>query len=199
MWPASTRDPLEQLSTADGAEADVIPLRSCWSTRIARPSCSATIQVDSIHCCAMLYSDRVPQRPAPESGLALYTCDSTSRLAPRIPSGESDRQQSSRTQPQREERRAPAPRPAHGRTPLWRRKPWPRSEESSASAPCSRPRGGHRRVRAVLWFGLLPQYAGALTSSRHRRVDHLGLLHEFGHAFVAYLGGDRSVRASTST
>jgi Zn-dependent protease len=50
---------------------------------------------------------------------------------------------------------------------------------------------------ALLWFGVLPNLTGALTIAFVTAGWITSVcVHEFGHAFVAYLGGDRSVRAS---
>jgi Zn-dependent protease len=50
---------------------------------------------------------------------------------------------------------------------------------------------------ALLWFGVFSAYVGLLTIIFVTAGWITSLcIHEFGHALVAYLGGDRSVRAS---
>lgn len=50
---------------------------------------------------------------------------------------------------------------------------------------------------AALWFGIMPRAVGALTIVFVTAGWVVSLcVHEFGHALVAYLGGDRSVAAS---
>jgi Zn-dependent protease len=192
---------LEQLSTADGAEADVIPLRQLLVNANREAQVLGHYHVDSIHLLlAMLYSDsRATAALLQKAGLTLYDVRQHLQTGAKdfLP-GESDRQQSSRTQPQRgrtESARTPAsPRPDAA----LRRKPWPSLRGVLRVSPVFFGLVAATAVSgAVLWFGLLPQYAGALTIVFVTAGWITSVcIHEFGHAFVAYLGGDRSVRAS---
>ena len=192
---------LEQLSTADGAEADVIPLRQLLVNANREAQVLGHYHVDSIHLLlAMLYSDsRATAALLQKAGLTLYDVRQHLQTGAKdfLP-GESDRQQSSRAQPQRgrtESARTPAgPRPDAA----LRRKPWPSLRGVLRVSPVFLGLVAATAVSgAVLWFGLLPQYAGALTIVFVTAGWITSVcIHEFGHAFVAYLGGDRSVRAS---
>jgi Zn-dependent protease len=192
---------LAQLAAADGAEAEAIPLRQLLVNANREAQVLGHYHVDSIHLLlAMLYSDsRATAAVLQQAGLTLYDVRQHLQTGTKdfLP-GESDRQQSSRSQPQRgrtESARAPAaPRPDAA----LRRKPWPSLRGVLRVSPVFLGLAAATALSgALLWFGTLPAYSGALTIVFVTAGWITSVcIHEFGHALVAYLGGDRSVRAS---
>ena len=191
---------LAQLAAADGAEVQVIPLRQLLVNANREAQVLGHYHVDSIHLLlAMLYSDsQATAAVLQKAGLRLYDVrQNLQTVAKDFLPGESDRQQSSRSQPQRgrsEGARAPSARPDAA----LRRKPWPSLRGVLHVSPVFIGLVGATAASgAVLWLGLLPAYTGALTIVFVTAGWITSVcIHEFGHAFVAYLGGDRSVRAS---
>ena len=193
---------LAQLSPVDGAEAQAIPLRQLLVNANREAQVLGHYHVDSIHLLiAMLYSDsHATAAVLQKAGLTLY--DVRQQLQTGIKDflpGESDRQQSSRSQPSQrgrtESTRAPAgPRPDAA----LRRKPWPSLRGVLHVSPVFLGLVAATALSgALLWFGILPAYVGALTIVFVTAGWITSVcIHEFGHALVAYLGGDRSVRAS---
>jgi len=192
---------LPQLS-ADGAEVQAIPLRQLLVNANREAQVLGHYHVDSIHLLlAMLYSDsQATASVLQKAGLTLYDVrQHTQTGAKDFLPGESDRQQSSRSQPQRvratEGARAPAvPRPDAA----LRRKPLPSLRGVIRVSPVFLGLVAITALSgALLWFGILTSYVGALTIVFVTAGWITSVcIHEFGHALVAYLGGDRSVRAS---
>ena len=168
-------------------------------------------QVDSIHLLlAMLYSDtRETSAALQKAGLTLYDLRRHLQAGTKVDfqPGESDRLQGSRGQAQRSgpagraqgaqsERAAPAPRSRPDAS--LRRKPLP---SLRGVIQVSRVFLGLVAVTvgsgALLWFGTFNAYVGVLSTLFVVAGWITSVcIHEFGHAVVAYLGGDRSVRAS---
>jgi Zn-dependent protease len=187
--------------SADGAEAEPIPLRQLLVNANREAQVLGHYHVDSIHLLlAMLYSDsRATAGVLQKAGLTLY--DVRQHLQTGVKDflpGESDRQQSSRTAPQRgrtESARTPAgPRPDAS----LRRKPLPSLRGVLRVSPVFLGLVAATALSgALLWLGILSAYTGALTIVFVTAGWITSVcIHEFGHALVAYLGGDRSVRAS---
>jgi Zn-dependent protease len=176
-------------------------------------------QVDSIHLLlAMLYSDtRETSATLQKAGLTLYDLRRHLQAGTKVDfhPGESDRLQGSRGQPQRagpagrgqgapsdraqgaqSQRSAPAPRSRPDA--VLRRKPLPSLRGVIQVSPVFL---GLVAVTigsgALLWFGTFNAYVGVLSTLFVVAGWITSVcIHEFGHAVVAYLGGDRSVRAS---
>jgi Zn-dependent protease len=189
-----------QLPPPDGAQP--IPIRQLLVNANREAQVLGHYQVDSIHLLlAMLYSDS-PQTSAPlqKAGLTLYDLRrhlQTGTKADFQP-GESDRLQGNRSQPQTQ-RSSQAPPPARSRPDAaLRRKPLPSMRGVIRVSPVFFGLVGVTATAgALLWFGIMPAFAGALTIAFVTAGWITSVcVHEFGHAFVAYLGGDRSVRAS---
>ena len=191
---------LAQLS-ADGAEPEAIPLRQLLVNANREAQVLGHYHVDSIHLLlAMLYSDsRATAAALQKAGLTLYDVRQQLQTGAKdfLP-GESDRQQSSRSLPQRgrteSSRAAPGPRPDSA----LRRKPWPSLRGVLRVSPVFLGLVALTVVSgALLWFGILQAFVGPLTIVFVTAGWITSVcIHEFAHAFVAYLGGDRSVRAS---
>ena len=192
---------LAQLSASDGAEAPAIPLRQLLVNANREAQVLGHYHVDSIHLLlAMLYSDsQATAAVLQKAGLTLYDVRQHLQTGAKdfLP-GESDRQQSSRSAPQRgrtENARAPAgPRPDAA----LRRKPLPSLRGVLRVSPVFIGLVATTAISgAVLWFGILSAFVGALTIVFVTAGWITSVcIHEFAHALVAYLGGDRSVRAS---
>jgi Zn-dependent protease len=202
-----------QLPAADGSGAKPIPLRQLLVNANREAQVLGHYQVDSIHLLlAMLYSDS-PETSAPlqKAGLTLYDLRrhlQTGTTADFQP-GESDRLQGSRSQPDRarsQQAQRGQGRPARTSSPdprtrpdaALRRKPWPSLTGVIRVSPVFLGLVAITGASgAVLWSGLLAQFAGPLTILFVTAGWITSVcVHEFGHAFVAFLGGDRSVRAS---
>jgi Zn-dependent protease len=190
---------LAQLS-ADGSEAEAIPLRQLLVNANREAQVLGHYHVDSIHLLlAMLYSDsHATAAVLQKAGLTLYDVRQGLQTGAKdfLP-GESDRQ-SSRSQPQRPRtdstRTAAAPRPDAA----LRRKPLPSLRGVLRVSPVFLGLVAITALAgALLWIGILPAYVGPLTIIFVTAGWITSVcIHEFGHALVAYLGGDRSVRAS---
>jgi Zn-dependent protease len=190
-----------QLPTADGAQP--IPIRQLLVNANREAQVLGHYQVDSIHLLlAMLYSDS-PGTSAPlqKAGLTLYDLRRHLQAGTKVDfqPGESDRVSGNRSQQQvaRTNQAAPAPRSKPPDVAL-RRKPLPSLRGVLQVSPvfiglvATTAAAG-----ALLWFGIVPGFTGALTILFVTAGWITSVcIHEFGHAFVAYLGGDRSVRAS---
>jgi Zn-dependent protease len=157
--------------------------------------------VDSIHLLlALLYSDsRETSGPLMSAGLTLYDVRRHLQSGTKadFQPGESDRM-SGRGQPPRA-RTDTARTAAVARTDAaLRRKPWPSLRGVIDVSPVfSLLIAVTGLSGVVLWTGFLPQFVGPptilfVTAGWITSV----CVHEFGHAVVAYLGGDNSVRAS---
>ena len=191
-----------QPPASDGSAGHAIPLRQLLVNANREAQVLGHYQVDSIHLLlAMLYSDS-PETSAPlqKAGLTLYDLRRHLQAGTKVDfqPGESDRAQAARSQPKRAgPDRAPAasgPRPDAA----LRRKPWPSLSGVVKVSPvflglvaATAASGG------LLWFGILPAYVGPLTILFVTAGWITSVcVHEFGHAIVAYVGGDRNVRDS---
>ena len=138
-------------------------------------------QVDSIHLLlAMLYSDSPsPAAALQKAGLSLY-----------------DVRRYLQTSPQANA--APAQRDAPTPDKALRRRPWPSLRGVLTISPVFLGIVAITAASGVLLStNLLPGFAGPLTIAFVTLGWITSLcIHEFGHALVAYLGGDRSVVAS---
>jgi Zn-dependent protease len=192
---------IAQLPSADGAQP--IPIRQLLVNANREAQVLGHYQVDSIHLLlAMLYSD-TPETSAPlqKAGLTLYDLRRHLQAGTKVDfqPGESDRVSGNRSQQQAQRTNQPAaPAPRSRPDAALRRKPLPSMRGVLKVSPvfiglvAITAAGG-----ALLWFGILPGLTGGLTILFVTAGWITSVcVHEFGHAFVAYLGGDRSVRAS---
>ena len=189
-----------QLPAADGAQP--IPIRQLLVNANREAQVLGHYQVDSIHLLlAMLYSDS-PETSAPlqKAGLTLYDLRRHLQAGTKVDfkPGESDRVSGNRSQQQAARSNQPAAAPRSRREPALRRKPLPSLRGVLQVSPVFIGLVGITAAAGVLlWFGILPALTGALTILFVTAGWITSVcVHEFGHAFVAYLGGDRSVRAS---
>ena len=189
-----------QLPAADGAQP--IPIRQLLVNANREAQVLGHYQVDSIHLLlAMLYSDS-PETSGPlqKAGLTLYDLRRHLQTGTKVDfqPGESDRLQGSRSQQPAQRSTQPAQAPRSRPDAALRRKPLPSLRGVIQVSPVFLGLVGITAVSgALLWFGAFPAFAGALTIV-FVTVGWITsvCVHEFSHAFVAYLGGDRSVRAS---
>jgi Zn-dependent protease len=189
-----------QLPAADGAQP--IPIRQLLVNANREAQVLGHYQVDSIHLLlAMLYSDS-PETSAPlqKAGLTLYDLRRHLQTGTKVDfqPGESDRLQGSRSQQPAARSTQAAQAPRSRPDAALRRKPLPSLRGVIQVSPVFLGLVGVTAASgALLWFGIVPAFAGALTIV-FVTVGWITsvCVHEFGHAFVAYLGGDRSVRAS---
>jgi Zn-dependent protease len=192
---------IAQLPTADGAQP--IPIRQLLVNANREAQVLGHYQVDSIHLLlAMLYSD-TPETSAPlqKAGLTLYDLRRHLQAGTKadFQPGESDRVSGNRSQQQAQRTNQPAaPVPRARPDAALRRKPLPSLRGVLKVSPVFI---GLVAVTAaagaLLWFRIVPGLTGALTILFVTAGWITSVcVHEFGHAFVAYLGGDRSVRAS---
>jgi Zn-dependent protease len=193
---------IPQVPASDGSGAQAIPLRQLLVNANREAQVLGHYHVDSIHLLlAMLYSDS-PETSGPlqKAGLTLYDLRrhlQSGTKADFLP-GESDRAQAGRSQPKRAgPERAPAPSGPRPDAAL-RRKPWPSLRGVIKVSPVFLGLVAATAASgALLWFGILPAYAGPLTILFVTAGWITSVcVHEFGHAMVAYIGGDRSVRDS---
>jgi Zn-dependent protease len=189
-----------QLPTADGAQP--IPIRQLLVNANREAQVLGHYQVDSIHLLlAMLYSDS-PETSAPlqKAGLTLYDLRRHLQAGTKVDfqPGESDRLQGSRSQQPAPRSTQPAQAPRSRPDAALRRKPLPSMRGVIQVSPVFYGLVAFTAAAgAMLWFGVLPNLTGALTIAFVTAGWITSVcVHEFGHAFVAYLGGDRSVRAS---
>jgi len=190
-----------QLPSAPSATGQPIPLRQLLVNANREAQVLGHYQVDSIHLLlALLYSDsRETSGPLMSAGLTLYDVRRHLQSGTKadFQPGESDRM-SGRGQPARA-RSDTARTAAVARTDAaLRRKPWPSLRGVIDVSPVfSLLLAVTGLSGVVLWTGLLPQFVGPLTILFVTAGWITSVcVHEFGHAVVAYLGGDSSVRAS---
>jgi Zn-dependent protease len=179
-----------------------IPLRQLLVNANREAQVLGHYQVDSIHLLlALLYSDS-PETSAPmqTAGLTLYDVRRHLQSGTKVDfqPGESDRMQGSRAQPQRARADATRPSTAARTDAALRRKPWPSLRGVVNVSPVF---SGLVAVTALagvlLWTGVLPRFVGPLTILFVTAGWITSVcVHEFGHALVAYLGGDSSVHSS---
>jgi Zn-dependent protease len=169
---------------ANGTSTPALPLRQLLVNANREAQVLGHYQVDSIHLLlVMLYSDS-PTTSAPlmKAGLTLYDLrrhlQNLSQAAP--PTA------------------APPPRDQVRREKTLRRRPWPSLKGVLSVSPFFLGTVGVTALAgAALWADLVPRSVPLLTL-----VFVVGgwitslCIHEFGHAIVAYLGGDRSVAAA---
>jgi Zn-dependent protease len=188
------------------AVAPTIPLRQLLVNANREAQVLGHYQVDSIHLLlAMLYSDS-PETSAPlqKAGLTIYDLRRHLQAGTKadFQPGESDRASATRSQPAPAAGRARPPIPTSGITARTdaslHRRPWPPLRGAVRISPVFLALvAGTAGSGALLWFGVAPALAGALTIT----FVTLGWIttlcvHEFSHALVAYLGGDLSVKES---
>ena len=181
----------------DGATAPALPLRQLLVNANREAQVLGHYQVDSIHLLlAMLYSDSpATAGPLLQAGVTMYDLRRHLQVGARpdfLP-GESDRAQAGRAQPDRK-RTGDVPRAAVA----LRRKPLPSLRGVLTVSPvffgllAATVASG-----AMLALGVLPGLDGPITIVFVTAGWITSLcIHEFGHAFVAYLGGDRAVATS---
>src|ERR1700682_4336856 len=191
-----------QLPAAGTSSAQPIPLRQLLVNANREAQVLGHYQVDSIHLLlALLYSDsRETSVPLQQAGLTLYDVRRHLQAGTKVDfqPGESDRMQGSRAQP-------PRARSDNSRTPsaartdaALRKKPWPSLQGVIKVSPVFIGLVAVTGISGVvLWTGLVPGFVGPLTIVFVTAGWITSVcVHEFGHAIVAYLGGDSSVRAS---
>ena len=165
------------LIEANGAGSSGLPLRQLLVNANREAQVLGHYQVDSIHLLlAMLYSDSPSTSgPLQKAGLTLYDVRRHLQTGSRagVPSYRDP------TRPDAE----------------LRRRPWPSLKGVlGVSAVFIGIVGATAVAGALLWINLLPRYVPFLTLLFVVGGWVTSLcIHEFGHAFVAYLGGDRSV------
>src|SRR5207253_2255883 len=165
------------LLQSNGADANLLPLRQLLVNANREAQVLGHYQVDSIHLLlAMLYSDSpATSAPLQKAGLTLYD------LRRHLQTGS----------------RAGVPNyrdPTRPDTAL-RKRPWPSLRGVlGISLVFVVIVGATAASGALLWTNLLPRYVALLTILFVVGGWITSLcIHEFGHAFVAYLGGGRSV------
>jgi Zn-dependent protease len=182
---------------AGDAAAPALPLRQLLVNANREAQVLGHYQVDSIHLLlAMLYSDSpATAGPLQKAGVTMYDLRRHLQAGakPDFLPGESDRAQAGRSQPDRT-RTGDVPRAAAA----LRRKPWPSLRGVLTVSPVFFGILSATVVSgAMLALGILPGLAGPLTIAFVTAGWITSLcIHEFGHAFVAYLGGDRAVATS---
>ena len=203
---------IPQVPASDGSGGKSIPLRQLLVNANREAQVLGHYHVDSIHLLlAMIYSDS-PETSAPlqKAGLTLYDLRRHLQAGTKVDfqPGESDRLSGSRSDGRTRAGRTDTQdrsRPEQTRAPsrarpdaALRRKPWPSLRGVIKVSPIFLGLVGITAASgAMLWFGLLPGLAGALTILFVTAGWITSVcIHEFGHAVVAYLGGDLSVRAS---
>jgi Zn-dependent protease len=191
-----------QLTAAGASSAESIPLRQLLVNANREAQVLGHYQVDSIHLLlALLYSDsRETSAPLMSAGLTLYDVRRHLQTGTKVDfqPGESDRMQGNRGQPQRartDNARPTAPSRADA---ALRRKPWPSLRGVIHVSPVFGLLIAITGITGVvLWTGLLPGFVGPLTILFVTTGWITSVcVHEFGHALVAYLGGDSGVHAS---
>ena len=165
------------LIQSNGAEANPLSLRQLLVNANREAQVLGHYQVDSIHLLlAMLYSDS-PSTSAPlmKAGLTLY--DLRRHLQTGSRAG------------------VPSYRDTSRPDAALRRQPWPSLRGVLGVSPVFLGIAGATAVcGALLWTNFLPRFVPLWTILFVVGGWVLSLcIHEFGHALVAYLGGDRSV------
>ncbi len=189
-----------QLPASDGAQP--ISIRQLLVNANREAQVLGHYQVDSIHLLlAMLYSD-TPETSAPlqKAGLTLYDLRRHLQAGTKadFQPGESDRASGNRSQQQPARAGQPVAAPRSRPDAALRRKPLPSLRGVLQVSPVFIGLVAITAAAGVLlWFGIVPGSTGALTITFVTAGWITSVcVHEFGHALVAYLGGDRSVRAS---
>jgi Zn-dependent protease len=178
-------DPATIAATSDqanGASPGSIPLRQLLVNANREAQVLGHYQVDSIHLLlAMLYSDSpVTSAVLQKAGLTLYDLRRQLQAGtPRASGG-------------------PAPQAISAADRALRRRPLPSLRGVLTVSPVFLALiGATAGSGALLWFGILPAFVGGLTLVFVTAGWITSVcVHEFGHAFVAYLGGDRAVASS---
>jgi Zn-dependent protease len=167
---------IANLPTPDGSAA--LPVRQLLVNANREAQVLGHYQVDPIHLLlAMLYSDSPATSAALQgAGLTLYDLRRHVQTAPK-PAAPGDGRSS--------------PRPDAA----LRRKPLPSLRGALSVSPIFMALvAATAGSGAMLWFGFLPAATGVMTILFVTAGWVTSLcVHEFGHALVAYLGGDRSV------
>jgi Zn-dependent protease len=186
-----------EVVATDGADASALPLRQLLVNANREAQVLGHYQVDSIHLLlAMLYSDSpATAGPLQKAGVTMYDLRRHLQVGskPDFLPGESDRAQSGRVAPVRN-RAGDAPRAAAA----LRRKPLPSLRGVLSVSPVFFAILAATLVSgAVLAVGIVPGLDGPMTILFVTAGWITSLcIHEFGHAIVAYLGGDRAVATS---
>ncbi len=193
---------MSQLPPPGGSGAQPIPIRQLLVNANREAQVLGHYQVDSIHLLlATLYSDsRETSAPLQAAGLTLYDLRRHLQAGTKVDfqPGESDRLQGNRSQPQPPRSNQTASAPRSRPDAALRRKPLPSMRGVIRVSPVflglvATTIGS----AALLWFGTLSSYVGVLITLFVVAGWITSVcIHEFAHALVAYLGGDRSVRAS---
>jgi Zn-dependent protease len=195
-----------QLPPADDSGEATIPLRQFLVNANREAQVLGHFHVDSIHLLlALLYSDS-PETSGPlqKAGLTMYDLRRHLQAGTRadFQPGESDRASASRSQPAPTVGRARSQSPTSGVATrpdvALRRKPWPSLRGAIRVSPVFLALvAATAGSGALLWYGILPAYAGPLTILFVTAGWITTVcVHEFAHALVAYLGGDLSVKDS---
>jgi Zn-dependent protease len=168
------------IAQSNGADTGSISLRQLLVNANREAQVLGHYQVDSIHLLlAMLYSDSpITSAALQKAGLTLY--DLRRHLQAGTP-------QAGARPPQ-----------ASGEVKALRRRPLPSLRGVLTVSPVFLALiGATAGSGALLWFGILPAFVGGLTLIFVTAGWITSLcVHEFAHALVAYLGGDRGVAAS---
>jgi Zn-dependent protease len=194
------------LPPVDSEAAATIPLRQLLVNANREAQVLGHYQVDSIHLLlAMLYSDS-PETSAPlqKAGLTMYDLRRHLQAGTKadFQPGESDRASATRSQPAPAVARAriqsPPPGVASRPDAALRRRPLPSLRGAIRVSPVFLALVAATAASgALLWYGILPAYAGPLTILFVTAGWITSVcVHEFAHALVAYLGGDLSVKDS---
>jgi len=184
-------DPAAVIATLpQNGSGPTLPLRQLLVNANREAQVLGHYQVDSIHLLlVLLYSDSpVTAAALQQAGITLYDLRRQLQAAPRPASGPAG---AGAAQPS-------ARRPAAPMDRNLRRRPLPTLKGVLGVSPVFIGLlSALAASGAVLWFDLVPQ-AGPLFVIVFVVAGWVVSLsvHEFGHAFVAYLGGDRSVVAS---
>jgi Zn-dependent protease len=191
-----------QLPPPAAPSVQQIPLRQLLVNANREAQVLGHYQVDSIHLLlALLYSDsRETSAPLQKAGVTLYDVRRHLQTGTKVDfqPGESDRMQGSRAQPQRARSDSARPAAPSRMDAALRRKPWPSLRGVIHVSPVFSLLIAITGISGVaLWTGLLPQFVGPLTILFVTAGWITSVcVHEFGHAVVAYLGGDSSVHSS---
>lgn len=191
-----------QLRAAETTSAPTIPLRQLLVNANREAQVLGHYQVDSIHLLlALLYSDsRETSAPLQKAGLTLYDVRRHLQSGTKVDfqPGESDRVAGNRAQPQRAKVDSARTVALKQTDAALRRKPWPSLRGVIRVSPVFSLLVAITGLSGVaLWTGLVPQFVGPLTILFVTAGWITSVcVHEFGHAVVAYLGGDSSVHSS---
>jgi Zn-dependent protease len=191
-----------QLPAAGMSTVESIPLRQLLVNANREAQVLGHYQVDSIHLLlALLYTDsRETSAPLQKAGLTLYDVRRHLQSGTKVDfqPGESDRMSGNRVQPQRARTDSARTSAVARADAALRRKPWPPLRGAVNVSPVFSLLIAITAITGVvLWTGLLPQFVGPLTILFVTAGWITSVcVHEFGHAVVAYMGGDTSVHAS---